>query len=91
MHKLETCENNDVYKVIARIVITQRVSKRSLIKPRLHKQFLSRASDAIFFQILSRRLRARVATLVTNFGDKLKAARIAYFKTPGHYKQTFLL
>ena len=34
---------------------------------------------------------ARVATLVTNFGDKLKAARIAYFKRPGHYKQRFLL
>ena len=38
-----------------------------------------------FFQILSRRLRAKVATLVTNFGDKLKAAQIAYFKRPGHY------
>ena len=35
------------------------------------------------------RLRARVATLVTNFGNKLKAARIAYFKGPGHFKQTF--
>ena len=44
-----------------------------------------------FFQILSRRLRARVATLVTNFGDKLKAAPIAYFKRPGHHKKTFLL
>ena len=27
---------------------------------------------------------------MTNFGNKLKAARIAYFKGPGHYKQTFL-
>ena len=45
-----------------------------------------------FFQVLSRRLRARVATLGTNFGDKLKASRIAYFKRPaGHYKKTFLL
>ena len=46
------------------------------IKPRLHERFLSRASDAIFF-------RFSLATLVTNFGDKLKAARIAYFKRPG--------
>ena len=36
-----------------------------------------------FFQILSCRLRARVATLGTNFGDKLKAARIAYLRDLG--------
>ena len=45
-----------------------------------------------FFQILSRRERERVATRVTNSSeirDKLKAARIAYFKRPGHYKQTW--
>ena len=39
-----------------------------------------------FFQILSRRQRERVATRVTNsseFGDKLNAAWIAYFKRPG--------
>ena len=60
-------------------------------KPWLHEQFFARAGDAIF-QILSRRQRERVATRVTNsseFGDKLKAAQIAYFKTPGHYKQTW--
>ena len=42
-----------------------------------------------FFQILSRRQHERVATRVTNSSeirDKLKAARIAYFKRPGHYK-----
>ena len=61
-------------------------------KLRLHERFLSRAGDTFFFfQILSRRLCARVATIVTNFGDKLKAARITYFKRPGHLKQTFLL
>ena len=61
-----------------------------LLKPRLHERFFARAGDAIFFK--SRRQRERVATRVTNSSeirDKLKAARIAYFKKPGHCKQTW--
>ena len=48
---------------------------------RLHERFLSGAGDAIFFRF------CRVACACDKFWRQMKAARIAYFKRPGHYKQ----